>query len=497
MTALSIQPTYPIFTDIDGQPLEDGYIWIGVVNLAPIVNPITVYWDAALTTPAVQPIRTRGGYPVNSGTPARLYVNSDYSIQVQNKNGSVVYSAPAATERYGNVITLTGMGIPNPRDFGAVGDGVTNDTAAFNACRAATGGKYLITPGSYVLDLVPNIWEDTFVAPYGNTEIITDATYNISGSFGSGWKNSNPSTQRYLYWTHARTGATIAIWSDGELSSDSNRFFLPFDVRRNSHFFIAAPGTNGGSTDLLWRRSPLNPDAQGNRFQMNFTEGVTSDQYDMLYATTASGFPSFDAAYTIVNGVSPAFRFPAIPVVFNQGWLTQTRAGGALRLAFQPNSATTARLFDETSGNVLQKVNRSRVDTSGIAFDTLLDTPNGATQPRQWGGVYSDIGSDANGTLPVTKNLWSTTGASNGNQVIGTLMVAIATSNGTVGYRETRFVFDGTTVTLTDLVNTLPVQVTATVAVSGTNLQFQASYAGGIGGGCTVTAMCNWCGAGR
>jgi hypothetical protein len=114
-----------------------------------------------------------------------------------------------------------------------------------------------------------------------------------------------------------------------------------------------------------------------------------------------------------------------------------------------------------------------------------------------WGGVYSDIGSNANGTLPVIKNLWSTTGAANGNQVIGSLMVAIATSNGTVGHRESRFVFNGAVVTLTDLVNTLPVQVTATIAVSGTDLQFQASYAGGIGGGCTVTAMCNWCGAGR
>jgi hypothetical protein len=106
MTALSIQPPYPTITDTDGQPLEDGYIWIGVANLPPIGNPIAVYWDAALTQPAALPVRTRGGYPVNAGTPARLYVNSDYSIQVQNRNGSVVYSAPAATERYGNgVIT--------------------------------------------------------------------------------------------------------------------------------------------------------------------------------------------------------------------------------------------------------------------------------------------------------------------------------------------------------------------------------------------------------
>ncbi len=107
MSALSIQPTYPIFTETDGQPLENGYIWIGTVNLDPQVNPIAVYWDAALTQLAAQPIRTEGGYPVNNGTPARLYVNSDYSIRVMNKNGSVVYSAPAATERYnGSVIAF-------------------------------------------------------------------------------------------------------------------------------------------------------------------------------------------------------------------------------------------------------------------------------------------------------------------------------------------------------------------------------------------------------
>lgn len=100
MTAFSIQPTYPIFTDIDGQPLDNGYIWIGTANLNPITNPINVYWDAALTQLATQPIRTLGGYPSRNGTPARLYTNGNYSIQVQNRNGSVVYSAPGATERY-------------------------------------------------------------------------------------------------------------------------------------------------------------------------------------------------------------------------------------------------------------------------------------------------------------------------------------------------------------------------------------------------------------
>jgi len=104
MSALSIQPPYPAFAGADGLPLENGYIWIGTVNLNPQVNQIAVYWDAALTIPAVQPIRTLNGYPVYQGTPAVIYANSDYSIQVLNKNGSLIYSAPAATERFSAVI---------------------------------------------------------------------------------------------------------------------------------------------------------------------------------------------------------------------------------------------------------------------------------------------------------------------------------------------------------------------------------------------------------
>ena len=93
MSALSVEPPYPAFAEADGQPLEDGYIWIGTVNLNPVTNPIAAYWDSALTISAVQPIRTSGGYPVYQGTPSRIYAASDYSIQVQNKNGTVIYTS--------------------------------------------------------------------------------------------------------------------------------------------------------------------------------------------------------------------------------------------------------------------------------------------------------------------------------------------------------------------------------------------------------------------
>jgi hypothetical protein len=179
MSALSIQPTYPIFTDIDGQPLENGYVWIGTANLDPQTNPINVYWDAALTISATQPIRTLAGYPSRSGTPARLYVNSDYSIRVQNRNGSMVYSAPAATERYNDAV-IDGLNaqdvVYDPpftaavqtnveaklaqtisvKDFGATGDGVTNDRAAcqaaIDACRTGGGGTVYFPEGQYLIN---------------------------------------------------------------------------------------------------------------------------------------------------------------------------------------------------------------------------------------------------------------------------------------------------------------------------------------------------------
>ena len=91
--SVEISPPFRVFTDVDGDPLEDGYIYVGAVNQNPQAVPISVFWDSALTIPAAQPIRTLGGYPSRTGTPSRMYVaESQYSISVTNKNGTLIYS---------------------------------------------------------------------------------------------------------------------------------------------------------------------------------------------------------------------------------------------------------------------------------------------------------------------------------------------------------------------------------------------------------------------
>lgn len=111
MTYYSIQSPYEVFTDLNGKPLEDGYIYIGEANQNPITNPITVTWDVDGLYPAAQPIRTINGYPDRNGSPAKMFVNisdnADYSILVQDKHSIQVYYSSNAirdSQQYGSTV---------------------------------------------------------------------------------------------------------------------------------------------------------------------------------------------------------------------------------------------------------------------------------------------------------------------------------------------------------------------------------------------------------
>ena len=94
MTQLAITSPLPQFFNADGSPLTGGKVYIGLPGLNPETAPVSVYWDAAATQPAAQPLTTNGGYIHRTGSPARVYAPSAFSLTVRNSIGALVLYVP-------------------------------------------------------------------------------------------------------------------------------------------------------------------------------------------------------------------------------------------------------------------------------------------------------------------------------------------------------------------------------------------------------------------
>ena len=222
MPAIAVNPPFPLFTDADGAPLDDAYIYIGTANQNPVSNPITVYWDSALTITASQPIRTSGGYPVYNGSPARFYTNSDYSILLRDKNGAFIYTAASETDFISSeFVTFIQAGTGavattvqaklretvSVLDFGAVGDGVADDTVAVQSAITyclANQKKLYASSGQY--RCTANIQYGAGFVMFGDGPANTFFIKDFTGSSGKG-----------LFWCDSGSAAVVI---DGPEFSD-------------------------------------------------------------------------------------------------------------------------------------------------------------------------------------------------------------------------------------------------------------------------------------
>ncbi len=215
------------------------------------------------------------------------------------------------------------------KDFGAVGDGVTNDTAEFAAARAVTN-RYHIPSGTYVLDASPDPFLDCFTSDNGVTLTVGGVPYDCSNAFAGPLRYVAASATKTNI-VHAKTGNIIQYWQDGSPGTATG-FYRGLAFTTDSHFAQVQPATNGGSTDILWQRSTLNADPSGNRFNETFEESV--DRLQFSYATSASGAPVFDVFMRCVAGTSAAMDFPALKPTFRQGWSMQNRAETGYKMSF-------------------------------------------------------------------------------------------------------------------------------------------------------------------
>ncbi len=205
MTYFPVVSPFEIFFDLDGNSLEDGYIYIGEANQNPITNQITVYWDSTGLYPAAQPIRTIDGYPDRNGSPAKIYVNAgafeDYSILINDKHGRLVFYAQSA--RFddiasGNTVNLiddlrsiSGYGQPiYVRGHTTIGDGGQGIFEWFDGA----------VPGTYVDD------NGITIVPTG-------------GDGGSAWIRSDINGMINILWYGPYTDNTNPVITTAALNS--------------------------------------------------------------------------------------------------------------------------------------------------------------------------------------------------------------------------------------------------------------------------------------
>lgn len=251
------------------------------------------------------------------------------ALAMGSGSASDIQYLPAGTGAVATTVQTKLRESVSVKDFGAVGDGVANDTAEFALARAVTN-RYHIPTGSYVLDASPDPFLDCFTSGNGVTLIVGGVSYDCSNAFAGPLRYVAASATKTNI-VHAKTGNVIQYWQDGG-EGTATGFYRGLAFTTDSHWVQAQPSTNGGSTDILWQRSTLNADPGGNRFNETFDEA--NDRLLFSYATTASGSPSFDTFFRCYAGTAAAIDFPALAPTFKQGWSMQNRAETGYKMSF-------------------------------------------------------------------------------------------------------------------------------------------------------------------
>ena len=331
MSALSIQVPFPVFQGRDGQPLENGYVWIGEPNLNPQTNPVVVYFDAALTIVAAQPLRTLNGYVSRAGTPAQIYVDANnFSILVQDSNGSMIYSFPQGTgiepvpnNASGIVYDPAGTGaVPTTvqtklretvsvKDFGAVGDGVTDDYQAFvNAI--ATNKLVQLQAKTYYLGSTLTIVSGAGIVGQGPGLAFPTANKTFLkfpvGINGVVIQNNNTFNSKYESFgiastaTVAGTGVGLTLSANGvNVKYLTVTGFASHGVQITSSF-----GLNANSIRLEHIRSYLN---KGDGYRIGPGSDINNCTFDSLTSVANNGWGYYvegAAKSTFINPLADA-----------------------------------------------------------------------------------------------------------------------------------------------------------------------------------------------
>ena len=376
----SIVSPFPVFNDLDGTPLEAGYIYIGTANLNPEVSPIQIFWDENCTVPAAQPIRTIGGYPSRNGTPSNVYIiDSAYSITVRNRNQVFVFAAFNQLQNFSTPVSV--------KNFGAVGNGVADDTTALRTARtfAETNGVSLYWPAGDYLTV-------------GDIDRLHTIRHTGDGAITR--------AGGYRFWVEPKVGQTNTLYVN-PTGADQNDAIDPVNPFATIQAAFDALKNYGPTLNGLW----IIQLSAGTYAPTNSLRGLKSLNRIRIQGPSVGGSPNVPTAIIDGTGVSSAYGFYFQFDVFVQMQDIKVQ-----------NIITTGQV-DQSSGIVADgkcdlyanNVHTYRCDYAG--FDI-----NSNSQLRLEGGIHSSssynvrLYSNCTGTIGYNGSLTSLTQISNPTQ---------------------------------------------------------------------------------
>lgn len=444
-----INEPFPIFYDDDGTPLDNGMIYVGAVGQNPRSNPVQVYYDAALTIPAAQPIRTLGGRPAYQGAPARLYIaQTEYSIEVQNRFGTPV-TGPTA----GDVITAadvsflqSGIGAVerdvqaklretvSVKDFGAVGDGVADDRAA----------------------LLSALQSGSIVDGMGHTYAVSD---EVKPSSFRGLRNAT------LKWTNTTTMAQQKALLFIENLSNWFVENVTFDMGT-----VENTGSADDSTRCGFKTTTTSPN-------VTFNDGIRIEKCRVFGHGNGTGIYVRSCRNGIVANNIVQDRNVAFSPDPSNDCQNGIDVSQSLRMKVYGNEVSNLRT--RLSGNLTNRFSR------GLLFFEVRDssiygnTVDGVDQAFDFSGAWDAVtNTNGNVNLTVTGNTTNNT-RSYGFKFANVARDITVTGNTAKGWGISGFVFSPSSVTIADpSKNTQRITVVGNTACDPTNAAGATNRAG-------------------
>lgn len=317
MTANSVLPSFPTFKDVDGLPLEGGFIYIGLPNLNPEVAPKQAYFDKELTVPAPQPIRTIGGYPSRNGTPSQIYVDGEFSLTVRDKNGALIYNAATEQLRFSPLIS----GIYDFRDVSTL---LADTGSGFGA-----GSIWRTRSEGFSYEEAPSSATDHHVTTAGGVKLYVLAGADgyastlAFGALGDGVTDDSGAIETAIRtglpidWNgqNYRIASSVSATLTGPVLWRGANAVLTYDPPAHSEFVIALEDTTGYSIVI----DDLTIDGQkmcnrGLRVQNNTSNATPSD-----FTANRINVRNIKRLNTFTGGAGVFLRGAFTSAVFNGG----------------------------------------------------------------------------------------------------------------------------------------------------------------------------------